>query len=314
MLRIVEHPVATDVLGRADFSVVPYRDRYSALAERLGLDFGGILFALDHIPLCLDGPEHSAQRADVARLIVERKAIVTEALPGIVEAGFAPLAVHGDHDLVDEVVLPCVDGLISTMVGVDLNLGRDSLVSRIFSQSMGVARRRRLEREVTEMIESIRVAHPGDSPLRLGSRIALSILGRDALTGTLALSLNHILERAGGRRLNELSHSAFPTHTGVPYIDRQARCPVRVDGADVARGEVLRCLLQSLEIEDEAARLRFFGAGMHVCLGRPVTLDLFEQVAARLSSLPVRVAVTELRLRDDDVFACPDEMIVRVSS
>ncbi len=86
---------------------------------------------------------------------------------------------------------------------------------------------------------------------------------------------------------------------------RPARRP-RWGACPVAQAEVLRCRLQSLEAEDEAARLRFFGAGQHVCLGRATSLDLFEKIVAHLRSLPVRVDDLVLTLRDDDVFAYPE--------
>ncbi len=88
------------------FSVVPYAERYASLGERLNLDFSNILFTLDHVPLCLDGPDHAEQRADVARLIAERRALVAAAIPGIVAQAFAPMAVPGRHDLLTEVVVP----------------------------------------------------------------------------------------------------------------------------------------------------------------------------------------------------------------
>ena len=312
-MRILVHPLATEVLGSTDFSVVPYGDRYAALGARLKLNFDNILFALHHVPLCLDGPAHAEQRADMARLIGERRPAVTAALPGIVQTSFAVLSEPGPQDLLGRLVLPCVDALICVLAGTDLEFDRDALTSRIFSQSLGVARRKRLEREVADLVARMTATFPGDTPLRLGSRLSLAILGRDALIGTLALSLHDMLVKSTGRPLSETPLDMIPTHTGVPYIDRQARCPADVGGAAVAPGDVVRCMLQSLEGADESARLRFFGAGAHLCLGRAVTLDLFEQIARHLATVQTRVTVTEFALRDDDVFACPETFNITVS-
>lgn len=312
-MRTLVHPEATEVLSSANFSVVPYAERYASLADRLSLNFGNILFTLGHVPLCLDGTDHAEQRADVARLIAQRRDLVSAALPEIVAAAFAPLRNPGPHDMVGEVIVPCIDGLIREMTGADLRFGPDSLVSRIFSQSIGVAKRRRLETELAGLAAELRRQFPDDTDIRLGSRLSLAVLGRDALIGTVSFSLAQMFKTASGNPLTEATLVKVPTHTGVPYIDRQARAATEIGSVPVAAGEVLRCRLQSLEGADEASRLRFFGAGSHVCLGRATSLELFGRIVEFLGTLPMRVDVIEIVQRDDDVFTYPETFKVSVS-
>lgn len=304
---------ATEVLSSRDFRVFPYIEGYEGLAERLKLDFGSILWTLGHIPLCLDGDDHAAQRADVARLIAERRTEVQARLPALTQAHLAVLHRPGVHDAMAEIVLPCVDGVIDALAGVPLDLPQDALVSRIFSRMMGVARRKRLEAELASVIAQIRAAYPDDPPLRIGSRVALVVLGRDAMIGTLGRSLHAYFVATDGRRLDEVPDGFRLTHTGVPYIDRQARCPTQVGLRDVAKDEALRCLLKSLEDGPEDDRMRFFGMGGHLCLGRAVALDVFAAMADALARCPMRVAVTDFALREDDVFAFPSTFNIRVS-
>jgi hypothetical protein len=312
-MQIITGAGAAQVLGSSAFDVVPYAARYEALADRLKLDFSSVIFTLNHLPLGLRGAEHTAQRADVARLIAERRESVTAALPEIVERWFACLGRPGGHDLMQQAIVPCVDALIAELVGIAPDLGENSLISRVFSQKIGVAQRRRLEAELARLTARLRAAFPQDSDTRIGSRITLIVLGRDALVGTLAQSLLSLFRLLGGRALNSLRLTVPPSHTGVPYIDREAMRPGDVGGCPVAGGEVLRCLLQSLEGLPDADRLRFFGAGAHVCLGRTATLDLFRVLADHLEGLSSSVTVLGSELRDCDVFALPERLEIEVS-
>lgn len=304
---------ASEVLADGDFHPAPFIERYITLSERLKLDFSAIIFTLQHVPFCLDGTEHAAQRADIARLMAERRPWVTAQLPGMTERRLSVLSEPGEHDLMARLVLPFVDDLIGALVGIDPGVPPDALVSRIFSQNMGVARRKRLETELKVVIARLRDAYPDASPLRLGSHVAMVVLGRDAMIGTLGRSLFHLLDQAAGRPLCQLSTPLVASHTGVPYIDRMARCPTVAAGADVAEGEVLRCVLKSLEDAPQAERMRFFGAGAHLCLGRALALEVFSALADGLSRIATWITVTDFALREDDVFAFPETFIVRVT-
>jgi hypothetical protein len=302
------HPVegaeAVRILAHPDYDVVPYHDRVGALADRLQVDFGDILYLLDHLPLALRGMAHTDQRADVARLLADRRAPVSALLPDMVARHFRVLSQPGQHDLLAACMTPLVEALIATIVEADLSGTTANLVSRVFSQSMGPAQRRQMNAELAGLRRQIALAHPDETGLRHGSRLALVVLGRDALIGTLARSLHAHLLTLAGRPLRSIVMPAVPTHTGVPYIDRESRTDPT---------QVMRCRLQALEATEPNERLRFFGAGPHVCLGRVLTLDLFQQVSAHLADVESRITVTEFHLRKDDVFALPDVFTVTVS-
>jgi hypothetical protein len=303
---------AVQVLASPDFAPVPYAARYAALAARLKLDFGAIIFTLSHLPLGLRGAEHAAQRADVARLMGENRAALAAALSVIVARRFGCLKRQGVHDLMAEAVIPCVDEMIGTLVGLAPELAADSLVSRVFSQKIGVAQRVRLEVELARLIARLRAAYPDDSEERLASRLTLVVLGRDAMIGTIANSLVTFLQAAGGVPLNRFRLTTPPARTGVPYIDRLALTATLADGDDVAKDEVVRCLLQSLEGGSDAERMRFFGQGAHLCLGRAAALELFAELGGYLAGLAVKVRLRDVVMRDCDVFALPEKVIVEV--
>lgn len=307
-MQILTGARAARALASPDFEVVPYAARTRGLSDRLGLDLDAVLRAFDHIPLCLNGDRHAAQRAVVARLVSEGRARLTADLPGLVADRFAGLARPGEVDLMSAAILPIVGDVVSALSGVDCPADPASLLSRVFSATMGVARRRRLNGELAALWQRLEAAFPDDPPDRIGGRLALVVLGRDALVGTLAQALQAHFRALDGAPLSNRVLDRVPTHTGVPYIDRIARTAQ----PGLATGEALRCDLTGWEAGAEADRLRFFGVGAHLCLGRALALDLFGALSDFLARQPGRVEVTCYRLREDDVFLCPDRFDIRV--
>lgn len=312
-IRIVNSSDATAVLASPDFDVVRYGDRYGQLAERLGLDFDAIRFALDHIPLCLRGEDHAAQRARIGRIIAENRPALIAAMPAMLDQGLACLAEPGEHDVMAHCIGPIVDGTISALCGSATGLTPDTLVSRVFSQSLGIAKRQRMEAEMAALRDRMVAAFPGLAPQDLGARLALAILGHDALVGTLARSIHAHIDACAGGPLNARPFDKIPTHTGVPYIDREALTQATVGGQTHAPGDHLRCQIGSLEAEGPAERMRFFGAGAHVCLGKPLSLELLGGIRDRLARMTTRVTITDYRLRKDDVFLLPETFTITVT-
>jgi hypothetical protein len=292
------------VLTDPTHEVLDFHDRHARLAERLQLDFSDILFLLDHMPLALRGEAHVAQRADAARLLGERRGAIAAAAPGLIAKHFACLEQPGAVDLLNAAIIPLVEELIAVIVDADLSQAEAKYVSRVFSQLLGVAQRRLMNEELAVLRRQIALAHPDDAELRQGSRLAVVVLGRDAMIGTLAGSLHAHFEDLAGDPLNSRALPDAPTHSGVPAVPRESK----------VEGEELRCRLQSFEGAAPAERMRFFGAGSHVCLGRALSLDLFKLLSAHLLRLGTVVTVDTFVLRKDDVFAMPSVFTIKVTS
>lgn len=303
-LRELEGAAAVKVLTDPSHEVLDFHNRHARLAERLQLDFADILFLLDHMPLALRGEAHAAQRADAARLLGERRATIAAAIPGLIARHLACLERPGTVDLLHEACVPLVEELIGVTIDADLEHADANYVSRVFSQLLGVAQRRAMNAELAGLRRQITLAHPGESPLRQGSRLALVVLGRDAMIGTLSRSLHAHFVDLEGAALNSKPLPEAPTHTGVPAVPRESK----------VEGEELRCRLAAFEGGDASDRMRFFGAGGHVCLGRALSLDLFKLLSAHLLQLKTSVTVETFHLRKDDVFAMPDTFTIKVTS
>lgn len=302
------------ILGAADFAPVPCGDAHRVLGDKFDLDVSEILAVSQHIPLCLRGDTHLAARRRIAEIIsgsaTETRAEVEREVPAMISALLTP----GHHDVMQEFVTPLVNKIIGKTVGFPLQLDEDTLVSRVFSHTIGISKRRRMNTELRELRLAISTKLPHLNDIEIGDRLALCILGSDAMRGTLACSL-HAMFQTGLPAPSDPTLTQTYAKTGVPFIDREALVSVKVEGQERLAGTVFRARLEAFEqSSDPKARNRFFGFGAHTCLGRTLALHVWQQIVSVLKESSVTVTVTKYALRRDDSFHMPQTFKLEVHS
>lgn len=300
------------ILGTADFAPLSCSDGHRTIGDHFALDVSEILSVSKHIPLCLRGDAHLAARRRIAEIISgsarQTRDVVEHDIPAMIHKLLTP----GQHDVMQEFVTPLVNNLIGKTIGVPLKLGEDTLVSHLFSHNIGISKRRRMNAELRDLRQAISAEIPSLNQVEVGDRLALCILGSDAMRGTVACSLHAILQ-TGTTSPDEPTLTATYSKTGVPFIDREALAPAKIEGQDYPAGTVLRSRLEAFEqADDPKTRQRFFGFGAHTCLGRTLALQVWKQIVHVLDETPVSVTVTEYTLRKDDSFHIPQTFRLEV--
>lgn len=299
------------ILGGADFEPVRYAERHAEIADRLGFDVSEIVRITKHIPLCLRGADHQDSRKRLASLIASRAEITKDIIDSVLPDLIAKLLAPGRRDVMQTFVFPLVDALMTVMVDARVTFEPDTMVSRIFSQSIGVAKRRRMNAEIGALRKQIEIQRPELSEIEVGDRVALCILGTDTLRGTLGCSLHHIFADENAR---VPADETYPPCTGVPYIDREAIVPVRVEDHDYKEAATFRAWLKGFEgFNESAARRRFFGFGSHTCLGRKLSLEIWRTISAGIKQNACSIRVVTFTKRRDDVFSIPQTFEIEVS-
>lgn len=313
MTRPIQVDQARSVLSARDVDVADYAGRYANLQERLGVDFSFILRSMNYVPPCVAADRHRNVRAEIAELIGEGQAGLKAELPALVADALCCLRQEGEHDLLGGGLVPLVQEVLGRLSGLSLSRQREnSLISHLFSQSIGIARRRRMEDEYRELWEAIADAHPHEPEPRRGARLALVILGFDATVGTLACSLYELISAAPGL-MGRLPFAKWPVATGVPYVDRRATADFALNGQEFASGESLRVNLDGGgEGHPHRDPALLFGAGAHSCLGRSLALSLWSAVGHGVRAMPGSIRVVDYGLSKNDVFRIPDRFQVRV--
>jgi len=300
------------ILGSVAFEPIEYGERHRMLGEKLGFDVTEILRAIDAIPLCLRGEAHSKARTRLARRIAEVTPEVDKFVDGELRQFFQRLLTPGKHDVMQEFVLPSVERIIGLTIGLPPELPADTLISRLFSQSIGVAKRKRMNAELGALRQRLNRDLPELRPQDIDDRIALCVLGTDALRGTLGCSLQSVFQDGLDER-GDRDYMKIPPRTGVPYIDREAMQPCAFAGQKHAAQTILQGRLQALELRSDKERLRFWGFGEHTCLGRRISLQIWRVIAEELLSAGPLVTVLSFTLRKDDVFRIPNDFEIEVA-
>jgi cytochrome P450 len=295
-----------------------YSDDYVVLEKRLGIDFSNVLLAFLHIPMCLHEEEHRKARRRVAEHLAARKFDLSACLTESLTVHLKALRQEGEVEIVRQVLEPLILSVTEPLTDVPPAVAADCrTVSTIFDKSIGPRKRQRVDAELGRMRAAI-VSKLGSnvSEDAVGLRLALVILGRDTLLGTLGESLYSILSANQGRRLNEISYPQIPPETGVPYIERIAVKPFCDQETQFNTGDRLRIYVQAFAYSGSPRdRAQIFGVGSHLCLGKALSLDLWQGITSALSKIPLYADIVSHALRTDDyVFLCPSHLSVRLHS
>lgn len=302
---------AIETLKSKSFDVVDYDARYAQLEARLNVSFSNIREAFKHIPPCVTKERHPASRAEVAGCIAARKTIVSQTLPKMVAEAFSVLHRPGDHELMSDAIVPLTRALLSSVSGIDVDtLPADGLISDIFSQSIGISKRKKMDDGYARLFASLTAQYPDETPEARGARLALVILGHDAMIGTIGYSLLSLLSH-NFIPMAKLAFEHEPQRTGVPYVDRQAITGTSIAGRSWNAGDIARVELEIFE-GVEGDRNKFFGAGSHTCLGRSLFLQTWSEIAKFINSAPGSIALVDWTPAKNDVFRYPETLKIRV--
>jgi cytochrome P450 len=307
---------AQALLRSGDLHVAHYAPIYESVADRSGYAFANLRFAFKHIPLCHDGPEHSASRRRLAEFLIARRAKVAPSMPQMVARRLAPLERSGEVDLMSDILMPLVSDLIGAVTETEIT---DELAVRratiVFDRFIGLRKRIELDDEIGRIRAMIRRSHPDASEEDEGLRLALFVLGHDTLTGTLGETIFQVLTANSGLDLREIEFPSVPSETAVPFVERTVARSFEYAGIAFEQGQRLRIYLQPLVYSDNPVdRARLFGIGVHACLGRQLALDVWRHLTARIAQIGSRLEIVSHTIRTEDfVFTVPQNVIVRAS-
>jgi hypothetical protein len=304
---------AVAVLTSADFDVLAFGPAHAKLATRLGVDLSAVMQMMDYQPLALRGEAHRQARLHAARVLAAGQGAAMALVPVLAGDMAQVLQTPGRHEVMAGVVVPMTDALLGALVGVALDAPGDAMLSRIFSKTIGIGKRRRMNAEMQALLARVRQTFPDEDAALHGARVAMGVLGRDSTIGSIGLSLHDWLMECSGI-IGDRPFAPYPTRTGVPVVSRQALRDTTVGGCPVSAGGIVDCDMTHAEAGDSADAARFFGSGAHACLGRRLTLALFAEMSKALCGVTTRVEKVEMTMRRDDIFAIPETLWVTVQA
>lgn len=300
-IPVVEPRSIASVLASGDFEVADAAAQYRAIGERTGADFSAVVAALDHIPLVKEGEAHRRLRDEMAAVIAAGAKRAEPRLREDLAAHFKARLVDGATlDLVEDFALPAYVSLFSVLLGVDPAEIREGQVSEVFDRYISLNRRKRLERNMRATLHRLQGSGTLASvPPELA--LAMTILGRDALVGSLAMALWHEFSRGAGTRLSEFAWPTTLGSTAVPFIERLAVRDTTIGDVPVSAGARVRLYFDATSRETSGADAGLlFGKGRHLCLGKPLAQIAWRVVTRLLAACPLRPLPQRFEFRTGD--------------
>lgn len=252
------------------------------LEERHGIDLSALMDLYDHLALFQNGEGHKALRQHQLRLITELRPLQMERLeesrtriPRIFDR-------EGPLDIVADFLVPFYNDIwrdhINLTHDAQENL-RDFFI--LMDPNSRISARRRVNAMLREVIPDDR----SDDWLDLFS---LYFMGRMALVGGFALTLWNIWKDNLGTPMSQIAWPSEQTDTSVKQTHRIVTRDVKVRDQSFQKGEVVCCHIDP-RINGHAPdrELGLFGAGQRLCLGRPLTLAVWNAMVEEFGRLDI---------------------------
>ena len=296
-------------MREANSGMPPLASLIDAAETRFSLDLSHLRYASATNALLIDGPVHAEARRELATLLAARRPAIAEYLADWIEELFAPLRSAPKMDLIEQVLLPLSNRMVTMIAGFDREVTFPLLsATRIFDRFSSLAAMRTANTEIGRLRDEI-ASQGREKDERV--LLAVLMLGRDSLVGSLGSSLSLIFRRALAEKTPPGFTAPYPS-TGIAASERMLTCPAHIGGHDFSEGAHLRLYFQPLN-EHESGNLPIFGAGPHACLGRQIALDIWDAIAAFMSRLDRTVTSVQTDYFRSNIFCMPSRLEIELS-
>lgn len=280
-------------------------ERYQKIDDALGTDFSAIIEAFETILFSLEGDAHTKTRRLQTQLIARSGLNDIDKIRQIALPYLKQFEQPGQFDVIKQVISPIYGDFVFAIgqVSVDISAYRNVVLPMSYEISM--RERRQSNEEIMKLRKDMTKSSKDDV------RMSLVISGNDPIHATFARCLKAIFEADDPQ---ELLSFDTPPITGVPTVGRELtgsqwedKYQKSFDGLsylDLSQFDQTSC--------PHEQRLRF-GAGRHACLGKKISINLWQVMRDYLAELDLtKISVQSFNERDNRLVPTPFEFIVEI--
>jgi hypothetical protein len=303
MRVISDYELSRTIVASRAFGAYPMADGYKEMSARFGHDFAPAIALLERLPTFMDGEPHSGMRQAMARIFgVVRQPQLAAAKDFL--AGFATIRLQPGQsfDLMDDMSRPlfrAMNRVAITAQGLpEPVLDLIDEIPLLFSPFTALKTRLAINARIGTMI--------ADHGTDILCDVGLMSLGVRPLTGGLARSIHATVAAHQGSLLSAMHWPARISLSPVTYVDRICLEPTDLVGESFATGEHIRCEIQVRSWTQEQRQGTMFGAGSHLCLGRPISEQVWTHAAELFAARDLRASAGPLTMKPgSDPFELP---------
>lgn len=295
-VHVFDPVIGAEVLKSKSFEVISMAHIYRDIAARTGIDFDAIVKVLDRTPLFLNSEQHKLVRAEMARVLADKRAAQTSALETSIDGFFDSQVRPGAViELTSQLTRPLYHAVMAPVLGMDTGHGLETDdLSRLFDPILSLKRRQRINARIEALL-----ARPDD--IITPTLLAMTILGHDPFVGGLSLSIYRTIANQPGMRLSDMRWDPQLSATALPYVDRIAVADWNCNSVQIMEGQRVRIFIGAsseygpLETQDV-----LFGRGAHLCLGRMITQLAWQMSINRFQQCNCSATASDLQMRAPD--------------
>lgn len=304
---IAEPALIVELLRHPQAVILSIDDMIGAIERNYAVGFPQVRFAARQLPLFLENELHAERRRSFSKYLAAKLTPLDARLPALVEQHLAPLRNRGKIDLVSQVIGPLVREITAIFVGRPLGSEVETLnLLDLFALNKSLARFTDLERRVGQAIAYLGPAN--EDVETLGNRFTALVMGLETLKAMLIEGLRSAFAQEIPGNGSTAILPSYPIETGVPISYRKAASDFVIAGHEFAQGDLFRLQLQTLGyVSRQADRKWIFGAGAHSCVGKQVSLRIWEELKRAFDPMLIRGRISSYQL-------APSHYLVRHSA
>jgi cytochrome P450 len=271
-------------------------DVLSAVKAKHGVHFPNVDFACGVLPVLVRDDVHPAIRKHFATFLAGRLAELDARLPFLVKSYLSPLSQKGRLDIVAEVINPLMQKIFSILLKSEMPAEFLTIhVTEILFFKAMVSHLRALDERIGRTLSYLRATTADED--EVGWKFICLVFGLDSAALMLTESLVTALRESGDGQQMAAKLPDFPMETGVPVSHRRAKIDFSIEGHAFAKGDLIRLQMQSLSYSELAENRKFiFGAGAHSCLGKQISLRIWEAFRREFDGLDVSGRVVDYKM------------------
>ena len=279
---VADPEVMSDTLRAPDMALPGIEGMVSHIEQRSGKSLSSLRRAAKLIPIMHSGETHAALRRALAVYLMEKAKAASTVLPPMISTFLQIFKIKGSVDVHHDLVQPMIKQFISFLVGKPvppeiLGLRLDLILNHHKSPSLVMELDRNFATAIHFLEEDIK------DELDLACKICCITFGAETLIMMLVESILYAVEIAGDGPANLPN---FPHETGVPLTWRLATKDASIGGCPVRVGDTVKLRLQAAAYSDKSEiKNLIFGAGLHSCIGKNVSLVLWEHFSFAFNAM-----------------------------